>query len=128
MGDRGNIVIVKDDHTPRVYLYSHWGGSELPQTLQNALKKRLRWNAPSYLTRIIFCEMIRGCEDEETGFGIGASIPDNAHLFLVVDVAKQQIRTELPPPEHHSTKYLKDQQTGEWTFTEYCDLTTLPEI
>lgn len=80
MGDRGNILI------GGVYLYTHWGGSELHKILQDALKKRWRWDDTPYLTRIIFCEMIKGCEEEETGFAISTKINDNEHNILEVDV------------------------------------------
>lgn len=36
MGDRGNIAII-DGGGRRLYVYSHWGGERLPQTLGDAL-------------------------------------------------------------------------------------------
>jgi hypothetical protein len=86
MGDRGNIKI------GGVYLYTHWGGSEIKQTLQKALKKKWRWDDESYLARIIFCEMIRGEESGETGFGISTGIVDNEYDILEVDVANQTVQ------------------------------------
>jgi len=92
MGDRGNIGIVQDGGKDTVFLYSHWGGSELPATLQNALKREMRWNDPNYLARIIFCEMVKGQEDGETGFGISSRITDNEHPILIVDCRKQVVK------------------------------------
>ena len=74
MGDRAN-VLVKDDKS-KVYLYTHWSGEELPTTLQIALKRKQRWDDSYYLTRIIFCAMVKGNEDGETGFGISSVVGD----------------------------------------------------
>ena len=87
MGDRGNIVI-KASMGGKLYFYTHWGGSKLPQVLQEALKRgRDRWGDEPYLARIIFCEMVRGSEMETTGFGISTYETDNEHPLLIVDIA-----------------------------------------
>jgi hypothetical protein len=39
MGDRANVY-VKNTDTQGVFLYSHWGGTELPATVQKALKRK----------------------------------------------------------------------------------------
>lgn len=77
---------------PPLYLYTHWGGYELPEVLAAAIGKRWRWDDGAYLTRIIFCEMVQGHEKEETGFGISTYAPDNEYPWLVVDVARQVVR------------------------------------
>lgn len=70
MGDRRN-VIVQHDKDNSVALYTHWSGSELPQTLARALDRgRGRWNDGTYLTRIVFSEMVKDEILGETGFGI----------------------------------------------------------
>lgn len=72
MGDRGQIKIKIDKSA--VFLYTHWGGSELNATLANALDRgRGRWSDTEYLIRIIFNEMTKGDEMSETGYGIGLS-------------------------------------------------------
>ncbi len=86
MGDRGNIKVGK------VYLYTHWGGSEIKQILKNALSKKLRWDDEAYLTRIIFCEMIKEDVSGETGFGISTEICDNDNVILEVDVENQEVK------------------------------------
>jgi len=89
MGDRGNIKVGK------VYLYTHWGGSNLKTVLKKALSRKQRWNDEAYLTRIIFCEMIIEEEqglNEETGFGISTKIQDNENPILEVDVEHQEIK------------------------------------
>ncbi len=85
MGDRGNILI------EGVYLYTHWAGSDLKKILKRALKKRLRWNDSPYLTRIIFCEMIKHDVEGETGYGISKEVQDNENPILEVNVRKQEI-------------------------------------
>jgi hypothetical protein len=88
MGDRGNIKIGK------VYLYTHWGGSGIKQVVQNALKRRQRWNDEAYLTRIIFCELLKGDDDVlngETGYGISTHICDNEHNIIRVNTKKQTV-------------------------------------
>ena len=76
MGDRGNIIVV--DGKSKVYLYTHWNGSELPGIIQAALKRsRERWDDGQYLARILFCEMIRGDINGLTGYGISSRIGDS---------------------------------------------------
>lgn len=70
MGDRAQVAVKQRGGKP-VYLYTHWNGSELEDTVRDALAKRWRWDDPMYLTRIVFCEMVKGDEASETGFGIG---------------------------------------------------------
>ena len=77
MGDRGNIEIQQSSGADSVYLYTHWGGSEVDQVLAGALEKgRSRWSDPSYLTRIIFNEL-QGDNRDLTGFGIAVRTPDD---------------------------------------------------
>lgn len=85
MGDRANVHVF-DNHGKGVYLYTHWDGYELPQTLAKALKRgRERWDDAPYLARIIFCEMVQGQEGSNEGYGIWDSICDNEHPILEVD-------------------------------------------
>lgn len=89
MGDRANIEVREGDES--VYLYTHWRGSDAPQTLQKALRRgKDRWTDNGYLARIIFCDLVSGYEDELTGFGIYAS-PLFASKHLLVDVTKQTV-------------------------------------
>lgn len=84
MGDRANVVL--KDQGQAIYLYTHWTGTELPETLRQALiKGESRWGDTSYLGRVIFSTMTRGYEDQVTGFGIGVGPDDNSYPYLVVD-------------------------------------------
>lgn len=89
MGDRANICI--KDGSKEIYLYTHWSGTKLPATLQRALARGQRWDDDAYLTRIIFCEMVKGQEDGETGYGISATLGDGDDRILIVDPRKQEV-------------------------------------
>ena len=106
MGDRAN-VFVKEQYGREggVYLYTHWGGTDLPETVQGAMKKKERWDDGSYLARIIFCQMVKGHENGETGFGISATLGDGDDRILVIDCDKQTVS-------------IKDHS---WTFQEFID-------
>lgn len=96
MGDRANVKVV--DGGQCVYLYTHWGGTDLPETLRRALVRgESRWDDAAYLARIIFSEMTRGSEEELTGYGISPTVPDGGDRILEVDVDDQVVRW----PEHH---------------------------
>lgn len=95
VGDRANVYVKNDvdPSKPGVYLYTHWGGYELPEAVAKALDRgRNRWDDGPYLTRIIFCEMMKFYGDlpeetleSETGFGISTSMVDNEHNIIVVE-------------------------------------------
>lgn len=89
MGDRANIVIREDwqdqGDKEAVFLYSHWGGYELPQTLRDALvDARGRWDDAPYLARMIFDRMIDTEQGGETGFGISNRLTDNEYDLIVL--------------------------------------------
>ena len=119
MGDRANCIVMQnafnEDHPP-VWLYTHWGGYNLPQAVQKAMQRKERWDDPAYLTRIIFDVMTEGQHGGETGFGISTSMCDNEHDLIVVDPGKKQVRLESP----NDRSVLK-----QWSFEEFCtaDLT-----
>ena len=88
MGDRGQIHI-KDSG---VWLYTHWGATELPDILRRALARKQRWSDDEYLARIIFSEMIRDEINEETGYGIGKGQHTDVNRVLEVDCQNQQVK------------------------------------
>ena len=98
MGDRRNVVVEFDNETS-VALYTHWSGSELPQTLASALLRgQDRWTDPTYLTRIIFSEMIRDSVMDTTGYGIEPIPYGSIHYCeaspgydITVDIANQSV-------------------------------------
>ena len=128
MGDRGNVKVVDSFDGGAVFLYSHWGGTELPKVVQTVLSRKARWDDAPYLARMIFCEMVKGQEADETGFGISTGICDNEHPIVVVDCKAQEVRYEEEPP---SIADLGESQAPpkvlkKWTFKEFCK-ETLPE-
>ncbi len=116
MGDRANIVIEQGE-AKETYLYTHWGGTELPQTLHAALSRRVRWEHDSYLARIIFCEMIGDDMKGETGFGISTEPPDNEYPYLRVNCDTQHITVDFDP-----VRQWHDYPNLEFSFEEYIAL------
>lgn len=92
MGDRAQVVITENDELEgAVWLYSHWGGTDLPSVVQSALKRQERWNDSEYLARIVFQEMI-GDDKSATGYGIGTSEHgDNEHPVLILNASSMII-------------------------------------
>jgi hypothetical protein len=73
MGDRGQIKLVgtDGDNSGNIFFYTHWGATDLPATLADALDRgRGRWDDTCYLNRIIFSEMIKDHILGDTGYGI----------------------------------------------------------
>jgi hypothetical protein len=104
MGDRANVVL-EQDNGQEIYLYSHWGGTELPETLQAALNRgRDRWDDEPYLGRIIFQDMTAGSEKELTGFGISTYLCDNEYPLLRVDSRKQTVTVDFDPVRKYHDK------------------------
>ena len=128
MGDRGNIVLkLEAHHKPEqyLYLYTHWSGSRILETLQKALVRgRSRWDDPSYLARIIFCELIGANNWESlTGFGLHVGqAGDNEHLFILVDMEARTVEMgktrltfeQLETPNINYQDVQKDIEGPDW--------------
>lgn len=96
MGDRAVVVVTQEEGEVPIYLYTHWGGSTLPEVVQAALRRgRSRWGDPPYLTRIIFSEMIQDEVLEETGFGISVHLIEGRQIL--VNIPAKQIEIEGKP-------------------------------
>jgi len=94
MGDRAQVHIVaqKDkEYNHDVWLYTHWRGTELPETVSRAIDRGERWNDAEYLTRIIFSEMVKNDIDGETGYGIGNHQHGDVYRVITVDVDEREI-------------------------------------
>jgi len=117
MGDRANVYIQSNGEG--VYLYTHWGGSELPEIARVALAKNWRWHDPSYLARIVLDTMTEGTCDE-TGFGVWPSLGDNSYPIIVLDTDAQLVHfvaeseMDKPPIERAALK--------SFSFTHYIRL------
>ncbi len=108
MGDRANVYVKGHQDEPGVYLYSHWGGAEIPGLVQAALKLGWRWNDHAYLTRIIFDRMTEGCQGEEAGFGISGWPCDGQERVIEIDCQAQTVS-------------MRDRDRS-WTFDEFASL------
>ena len=92
MGDRANVYVVDEQEPSKgVHLYTHWAGTELPETVRQALLRQLRWTDSQYLTRIIFDEMTKGHVGGETGFGISFSVGDGDDRIVRVNPLTQTV-------------------------------------
>lgn len=96
MGDRGQVKVIQQPDAPAIWLYTHWGASELSTTVQTAIARKERWSDPEYLTRIIFCEMVKGQEGGSTGYGIGIARHGDVWQVVTVDIPNQTISVSSP--------------------------------
>ncbi len=103
MGDRANIYVVQHPVGPPkggVYLYTHWGGEDLPRVVQAALKRgRDRWDDECYLARILLSQMTRGDAMGTTGVGITTYLTDNDYPILVIDTDSATVGFARPGKE-----------------------------
>lgn len=116
MGDRVNIAVQADGK--RVYFYGHWSGYPAPWLVQEALKRRERWNDPPYLARIVFCHFMDGDYNRTTGFGISTSLGDNEYPLIVVDCDAQQVRFEDADGAYQFQHVIGKA----FSFEDYCNL------
>ena len=99
MGDRAHIVVKGDGS--KVFLYTHWEGSNIADVVKAALKRVPgRWQDVAYLTRAMFCQFFDGIPEDrlsnellsETGFGIASRPCEDTSRDIVVDVDKQTVK------------------------------------
>lgn len=114
----------------QIWLYSHWGGSELPERLKRGIAAgKGRWNDESYLTKIIFGHAVPEENwKEETGYGISGRIQDNGHPISVVDVPRQKVFTmdEGLLIEGKVPDGFTPDPKRVWSFEEYAALAEVP--
>lgn len=97
MGDRANVVVKEDGE--QVCLYTHWHGHELPDILQSSLRRGAeRVDDFQYLTRIIFCDMVKGHETKLTGFGITQNVHDGDNQVITLDLDKKTVQFNTADP------------------------------
>lgn len=107
MGDRGQVRLISSGQ-PDIYLYSHWGATDLPYVVGQALERGSgRWGDDEYLNRIIFSEMIKNDVLDETGFGIGTALHGDVWRVVEIDHAKRIARVL----EHH---YAENNEPSSW--------------
>lgn len=112
MGDRGNIV-VRDHQASDVYLYTHWGGSEIALQAQKALKDAPdRWTDAPYLARVAFDRMKGDDVTETTGYGISTGLCDNEHAIVRLNTTNQSVEFTDDAGTIHKA----------WSFRDYIGL------
>jgi len=88
MGTRAQVYFPET----KIYLYQHYDGYNLPNTVRDALKRgKDRWDDPEYLARIVFCEMIRDDIDGTAGYGIDAVRHDDIEYLVTLDTNRQRV-------------------------------------
>jgi hypothetical protein len=87
---------MKNGTRPEIFFYTHWRGSDTLDIAMRAIAKRQRWDDPAYLARIVFCELIKGATDGETGFGIWTDRCDYEHDDVVIDCDTQEVYQRHP--------------------------------
>ena len=117
MGARTQWEIRTSADGPSIYLYSHWGGDSKWSDTHDAIEKaRPRWNDPSYGSRIFISQIVGSNWNEETGFGIIASVEgaapfEESYFSAVVDFSTKTITFG----------------SMEWTFEEFLDAEDVSE-
>lgn len=94
MNIKGNIC-VQERFGGRIYLYTHTHGFDTFDILKAALiKGKSKWNDEQYLTRIIFCELIKRDLNGISNYGISSFVAENDLPIFVVDVYNSNILLE----------------------------------
>jgi hypothetical protein len=116
MGDRANIFMKQNGgRDAGIYFYTHSSGYNLPNTLQDALKRGVeRWDDEQYLGRIIFSEMVKRYVEGVTGYGISTYLCDGGNRILIVDSETKTVGL------NRATDSTVPKKT--WTFEEFCAL------
>ena len=91
MGNRANTLVKSNETDNGIYFYTHSSGYRLPQTVQNALKRKERWSDEAYLNRIIFSEMIKDNVSGSMGYGISIFTPDGEYRIIEINHEKQTV-------------------------------------
>lgn len=106
MGERGNILVINEEK--EIYLYTHWAGYKIKNILQAALKRGSdRWKDGSYITRIIFSEMIQKDIMGTTGFGISPYRIGDNYDMVTFNIDNQTIKFENDTKEYTIKEFLK---------------------
>lgn len=91
MGTRSQVLI----EDTGVYLYQHYDGYDLFKTVKEAVYSKAgqsRLNDEEYLTRIIFCHMVKDDVDGETGYGIGTDQHGDIEYLVKVNCNEGSIK------------------------------------
>lgn len=123
MGDRCNVAIkVRKDDENHIFVYSHWGGHEMPGEVLNAVKKaKCRWDDDMYCCRIIIDNILpEGSKDQGTGYGISLHVGDNSYPIIEIDIPKQVVR--LIRFDSNAWEVIWDDVLGEHSFEDFAKM------
>lgn len=111
MGNRANVCMRYKDE--QVVLYAHRSGEHLPKIVSQALKRgKPRWRDFQYLTRIVFCEMVKDDVMGLTGFGITQKVWDGGRKIIDLDLDEQKVKLILKP-------FIGENKIEEFSFKEF---------
>lgn len=123
MGLRGYILLLEEAEEGKgvegVYLYTHWGGRLLPLLVRVVLSKRLGWDCPPYLGRLLFSAMTHGKDETDLNFGIGASPFETDFKALVIDGAARKVM--ICDDDTLLKEGLEQSVIAEWSFEQFID-------
>ena len=121
MSSAANVLVQMGPHKGGgVYLYTHWGGSYLPETVRQAMARAQCLGDNQYLARIIFCNMVKGHEDEQDGFGLCIHAGHSPFPLIEVHCRHQRVRfrqTFVHPERGFQIHW--GEPMAEYTFKDY---------
>lgn len=95
MGDRVTFVIEQTPDTAPIFIYGHWAGHGMMDTLAQALqhaKVRIDMGDPWYATRMIFGFMTQDEPLGEYGWAISTKFLDSEHSVPIVNLTDNTVR------------------------------------
>jgi hypothetical protein len=75
-----------------VFLYTHDLAHNILNIVHEVLNKKVKWEDPDYLARMLFCKMIPPeFWKSDSGFGIGTQMYHDIKLLITIDVINYKI-------------------------------------
>jgi hypothetical protein len=75
-----------------VFLYTHDLAHDILHTVYKILSKKLNWDDPDYLARMLFCKLVPPeFWNSDKGFGIGTQMYHDIKLLITVDTVLKRI-------------------------------------
>lgn len=75
-----------------VFLYTHDLAHDILHVVYGVLSKKIKWDDPDYLSRMLFCKMVPAeFWNSDKGFGIGTQMYHDIKLLVTIDVVSQKI-------------------------------------
>lgn len=119
MGDRANFGFRASKDEPVLYLYGHWAGDGMMNTLAHALEaasSRILMGDSAYATRIAISNIIGDSWRSETGWGLTINyLADNEHSVPIVDFDTSTV--SLYPAPDWGTGLKPDETQPKFTMT-----------